>query len=95
VFFRNIVVQKLLGRLYSVSCHKIEDGDCEVMLVARALADFPHRIHVARDGEEALAILEDGDGFNPPLRPDLILLDLGLPKLNGFDVLRLIKNDEA
>jgi two-component system, chemotaxis family, response regulator Rcp1 len=81
------------NRLFTIL--QIEDGDCEVMLTARALTDFPHRIHVARDGEEALAILQEGDGFNPPLRPDLILLDLGLPALNGFDVLRLIKNDEA
>jgi two-component system, chemotaxis family, response regulator Rcp1 len=74
---------------------QIEDTSFDVLLTARALADFPHKIHVAKDGEQALAMLQEGDGFNPALRPDLILLDLSLPGLNGYDVLRLIKNDEA
>jgi CheY-like chemotaxis protein len=74
---------------------QIEDTPSDVVLTKRALEAFPHIMHVAQDGEQAMALLQDGDGFNPPVRPDLILLDLSLPVLNGYDVLRLIKNDDS
>jgi CheY-like chemotaxis protein len=74
---------------------QIEDTPSDVVLTAHALEGFPHKIHVAKDGEQGMALLQDGDGFNPPLHPDLILLDLSLPILDGYDVLMLIKNDES
>jgi CheY-like chemotaxis protein len=74
---------------------QIEDDPSDVALTAHALADFSFRVIVAKDGEEALVFLQDGNGFQPRVRPDLILLDLSLPVLNGYDVLRIIKNDDS
>ena len=52
-------------------------------------------LHVAPDGVEAMAFLRhEGTHFNAP-RPDLILLDLNLPKMDGREVLARIKEDEV
>ena len=55
--------------------------------------EFSYRLHLAVDGEEALDVLyRRGERGNSP-RPDLILLDLGLPKVTGSDVFNQIKKD--
>ncbi len=74
----------------------IEDNPLEVELTLRPLRelDVSRRIEVARDGEEALDFLFGRGSFrhrsSAPL-PRLILLDLKLPKVDGFDVLRAIR----
>lgn len=74
----------------------VEDNPADVDLTLRAFkrAKFANPVRVARDGEEALATLF-GDGADakakaPPL-PQLVLLDLNLPKVSGLDVLRRLK----
>jgi CheY-like chemotaxis protein len=71
----------------------IEDNPADVRLTVEALKDarVPNRLHVARDGVEAMRMLK-GDAVP---RPDLILLDLNLPRKNGREVLAEIKQDEA
>jgi len=75
----------------------VEDNPADVELTLHALRqnNLANRIHVARDGEEALDYLlgrSRGDGaLNLSLK--LVLLDLKLPKVNGLDVLRAIKSD--
>jgi chemotaxis family two-component system response regulator Rcp1 len=55
----------------------------------------PVRLHLAADGIEAMAFLRhEGIYANAP-RPDLILLDLNLPRLDGREVLALIKKDQS
>jgi two-component system, chemotaxis family, response regulator Rcp1 len=74
----------------------VEDSPSDVRLTQEALrrAKVNNRLTVARDGIEALASLrQEGEHSNAP-RPDLILLDLNLPKKNGRDVLAEIKGDE-
>jgi chemotaxis family two-component system response regulator Rcp1 len=67
----------------------IEDNPADVYLIREAfkLGAIPKRLSVATDGEEALEVL-----FTNARRPDLILLDLNLPKVDGRQVLEAIKS---
>ena len=71
----------------------IEDnpGDVELIHEALQFGKVLNRISVATDGEAALAFLNRTPGFEDAPRPDLILLDLNLPKKDGFEVLREVK----
>ena len=73
----------------------VEDNPADVRLAQEAFKDarVANRLHVARDGVEALRMLRDATGAVP--RPDLILLDLNLPRKDGREVLQDIKQDEA
>ena len=75
----------------------VEDSPGDVRLTQEAFRDAGQEIelHVAADGVEAMAFLRrEGDyKFSP--RPDFILLDLNLPKMDGREVLGHIKEDEA
>jgi chemotaxis family two-component system response regulator Rcp1 len=75
----------------------VEDspGDVRLTLEAFRYANTSVKLHVATDGAEAMAFLRhEGKHHNAP-RPDLILLDLNLPKMDGREVLALIKEDSA
>jgi two-component system, chemotaxis family, response regulator Rcp1 len=71
----------------------IEDSPGDVRLTREALKDAKVHIHlnVASDGVEAMAFLERQGEFSNAPRPDLILLDLNLPKKDGREVLKEIK----
>lgn len=58
-------------------------------------ARLRNRLHVVRDGVEALAFLHRESPYEDAVRPDLIFLDLHLPKLDGRRVLSAIKADPA
>jgi CheY-like chemotaxis protein len=75
----------------------IEDNPGDVELVHEALRSGKvlNRISVATDGEAALAFLNRAPGFEDAPRPDLILLDLNIPKQDGFEVLRAIKDNPS
>lgn len=68
----------------------IEDDMIEVMKLNRTISSLhlSHAIIEANNGEEALKILEDKNKL-----PDIILLDLNMPKLNGIEFLSILKND--
>ena len=73
----------------------VEDSPGDVQLTIEALRDakVSTHLHVATDGEEALAFLRREAGFEDVPRPDLVLLDLNLPKKSGHEVLEEIKSD--
>jgi chemotaxis family two-component system response regulator Rcp1 len=73
----------------------VEDSPGDIRLTQEALKDAKMHInlHVARDGQQAMSFLmRQGEYANGP-RPDLILLDLNLPKKDGREVLKEIKED--
>ena len=73
----------------------VEDNPADVHLTLTALRDARSQseVHVVIDGEEALAFLKrEGKHVNAP-RPDLVFLDLNLPKVDGYGVLRAMKAD--
>ncbi len=73
----------------------VEDNEADIRLTREALHEggVKQRLLVANDGLEALAILRASGTHPDRPRPDLILLDLNLPKVNGHDVLAEIKRD--
>ena len=75
----------------------VEDSPGDVRLTREAFreANGSVRLHVATDGVEAMAFLRRTDGHADAPRPDFILLDLNLPKMDGREVLALIKEDDS
>lgn len=74
----------------------VEDSPADVLIAREALneAKLLNTIHVAEDGIEAMDFLYKRGKFASAIRPDLILLDLNLPRKNGREVLAEIKADE-
>jgi CheY-like chemotaxis protein len=74
----------------------IEDSPGDVRLTQEAFraSNADLQLHVAVDGNEALAFLKQQGSFAGAPRPDLILLDLNLPNINGSEVLARIKQDD-
>ena len=75
----------------------IEDNEGDILLTKEALVErkITNEIDVAKDGEQALNLLlgaVNGSGYT---LPDLIILDINLPKLNGHEILQKVKTTEG
>lgn len=73
----------------------VEDNPADIMLTEEAFieANFPHCLHVAKDGVEALAFLRREAPFDDRPTPDVILMDLNMPRLSGLETLDILKED--
>jgi CheY-like chemotaxis protein len=75
----------------------VEDDPGDVLMTQEAFEEhrINNRLKVVQDGVEALAYLRREEPYGDAVRPDLILLDLNLPRRDGRQVLEEIKNDES
>lgn len=73
----------------------IEDNEGDIVLTKEAFREgkLANSFSIARDGEEAIDYLYRNGKYADAPRPDLILLDINLPKINGQDLLKVIKDD--
>jgi len=75
----------------------VEDNEADIILTSEILssAGINQPIAIARDGAEAIQFLNKEGQFSKDQTPDLVLLDINLPKINGKEVLNYIKKNEA
>lgn len=88
---------KVIGEGTPIEVLLVEDSPGDIRLTQEAFRETNTRVrlHVACDGGEAMAFLRrKGDHAHAP-RPDLILLDLNIPQIDGREVLGQIKQDEG
>lgn len=73
----------------------VEDNEGDVRLIKEAFSEskIDKTFNVARDGEDALNYLYAKGKYTERIKPDIVLLDINLPKKNGFEVLESIKKD--
>jgi CheY-like chemotaxis protein len=74
----------------------VEDDPGDVLLIREAFEDnkVANRLHVVADGVEALELMRQSGEHAEAPRPDLVLLDLNLPRKDGREVLAEVKNDD-
>jgi len=74
----------------------VEDNEADARLIIHAFktASVPNRVSHVTDGEKALAFLHRGVEYADAPQPDLILLDLNLPKVSGLEVLKAAKSHD-
>ncbi|WP_121357207.1 response regulator [Flavisolibacter nicotianae] len=74
----------------------VEDNEGDIVLTMEALkeAKIRNEIDVVKDGEAALQFLRKAGVYKEASTPDLIFLDINLPKIDGMEILSIIKNDE-
>ena len=86
----------MINKIKPVNVLLIEDNPGDIKLIRETFKEnkFLAELTVITDGEEALNFLKRMGEFEYELHPDLILLDLNLPKLNGQEILSEIKQDD-
>ena len=75
----------------------VDDDEGDLLMITEALdaSGPPHEIHVVHDGVEALEFLRRTGRHEGAPRPDVVLLDLNMPRMDGRETLAAIKGDDA
>ncbi len=75
----------------------VEDNSGDIRLIKEAFKEtkIPNKLHVVGDGLEAISFLRNEGKYMDEQQPDLIILDLNLPKKDGYEVLTTIKQDKS
>ena len=86
-----------MNDMHPIELLLVEDSPADVLMTKEGLAraKVHNNLHVVRDGVEALAFLRREPPYADAVRPDLILLDLNLPRKDGREVLAEVKADES
>lgn len=87
------MIENKLGQ--NVEILLVEDNPGDIRLIVEVLKEgkINNNLSVVEDGEQALAYLKREGSYQDSIVPDIILLDLNLPKINGTEVLAEIKRD--
>ena len=80
-------------------CHVlvVDDSESDTRLLREVLFErgFPCSVTTAMDGDEALELLRGEGGTSSRVKPDLIVLDINMPRLNGLDFLKAVRAEPA
>src|SRR5262249_16184790 len=68
-------------------------ADVRMIREALTISRIPHRLHVVEDGEQALDFVRGNGAYAGAPRPDLMLLDLNIPKIHGHEVITQLRAD--
>jgi CheY-like chemotaxis protein len=87
----------VVGDASAIDLLLVEDDPGDVLMTREALADAKvvHNLHVIDNGEAAISYLKQEAPYQDAPRPDLIFLDLNLPRVDGREVLAFVKSDES
>ncbi len=74
----------------------VDDNEGDIVLTTESLEEgkITNSISVVRDGWEAIQYLDQNEGYANAQEPDLVSLDINLPKVNGYEVLKHIKGND-
>jgi two-component system, chemotaxis family, response regulator Rcp1 len=87
-------VTRALGRPAEILLVEDNPGDIDLMVEIFGESTVPNHVSTAKDGVEAMAFLRQDAPYKDSPRPDLIVLDLNLPKKDGREVLAELKADQ-